>query len=102
MSEHLRSRPPLPAMFESPPVLITESAEEFERFRDAFCDQLKPRGAIEQCLAADIVHKAWEIRRLHRVKPSLINSAFRRGLKDLLDWISEQPQNIVTFETENS
>jgi hypothetical protein len=69
------------------PVLITESAEEFERFNEALHDELKPRGPLERYLVGDMAGKAWEVRRLRRVKTSLINSALRPGLQRLLEWL---------------
>ena len=91
---------PRSTVFNRSPVLITESAEEFERFHDALNDELKPRGPLERHLVEDITEKAWEVRRLGRVKTSLINSAFRRALKTILDWVSEQPENRIRFESE--
>lgn len=78
-------------LFRLSPALITESAEEFERLHDAFKDELKPRGAIEYLLLADIAEKAWEVRRLRSVKVNLINCSFRDGLKALLMQVSERP-----------
>jgi hypothetical protein len=69
------------------PVLITESAEEFERFNEDFDDELKPRGALERYLVGDMAGNAWEIHRLRRVKTSLINSSLRPGLQKLLEWL---------------
>ena len=34
-----------------------------------------------------MAEKAWEVRRLNRVKTSLINSALRPGLEKLLEWL---------------
>ena len=78
---------PRSRVFNPSPVLKGESAEEFERFSDAFNDELKPRGPLERYLVADMAEKVWEIRRLHRVKTSLINSALRPGLEKLLEWL---------------
>lgn len=78
-------------LFRLSPALITEFAEEFERLHDAFKDELKPRGAIEYLLLADIAEKAWEVRRLRSVKVNLINCSFRDGLKALLMQVSERP-----------
>jgi hypothetical protein len=87
-----RVRPRLQSsVFEPSPVLITESAEEFERFHDALIDELKPRGPLERLLVGDIAEKAWEVHRLRRVKTSLINSAFRPGLENLLERLFELP-----------
>lgn len=87
-------------LFRLSPVLITESAEEFERLHDAFRHELKPRGAIEYLWLADIAEKAWEIRRLRSVKVNLINCSFRDGLKALLMQVSERPDYKFRDETD--
>jgi len=50
------------------PLLITESAEEFDALRDAFEREIKPRGIIEQMYVHDICSIVWEILRLRRCK----------------------------------
>src|SRR5262245_50341597 len=66
------------------PLLITESAEEFDALRDAFEREIKPRGIIERMYVHDICSIVWEILRLRRCKAVIINSAFRRALENLL------------------
>src|SRR5262249_52140291 len=66
------------------PLLITESADEFDALRDAFEREIKPRGIIEQMYVHDICSIVWEILRLRRCKVVIINSAFRSALENLL------------------
>ena len=66
------------------PLLITESADEFDALRDAFEREIKPRGIIEQMYVHDICAIVWEILRLRRCKVIIINSAFRSALENLL------------------
>src|SRR5262245_34150152 len=66
------------------PLLITESADEFDALRDAFEQEIKPRGIIEQMYVHDISAIVWEILRLRRCKVVIINAAFRRALENLL------------------
>src|SRR6266487_790620 len=66
------------------PLLITESADEFDALRDAFKQEIKPRGIIEQMYVHDISSIVWEILRLRRCKVVIINSAFRSALQSLL------------------
>jgi hypothetical protein len=66
------------------PLLITESADEFDALRDAFEREIKPRGIIEQVYVHDICAIVWEILRLRRCKVIIINSAFRSALENLL------------------
>ena len=73
------------------PLLITETADEFEALRDAFEREIKPRGIIEQMYVHDICSIVWEILRLRRGKVVIINSAFRSALEDLLKQLLRQP-----------
>jgi len=73
------------------PLLITESAEEFDALRDAFEREIKPRGIIEQMYVHDICSIVWEILRLRRCKVVIINSAFRSALEDLLEQLLKGP-----------
>src|SRR5215475_16088269 len=73
------------------PLLITESADEFDALRDAFEQEIKPRGIIEQMYVHDISSIVWEILRLRRCKVVIINSAFRSALEDLLKQLLRQP-----------
>jgi hypothetical protein len=73
------------------PLLITESADEFDALRDAFEREIKPRGIIEQMYVHDISAIVWEILRLRRCKVIIINSAFRSALQNLLRQVLRQP-----------
>src|SRR5262245_26368911 len=78
---------PLPKL----PLLITESADEFDALREAFEQELKPRGIIEQMYVHDICSIVWEILRLRRCKVVIINSAFRGALEHLLEQLLKEP-----------
>jgi hypothetical protein len=67
-----------------PPVLITESADEFDTLHKALEQDIKPRGLIEHLYVADISFIMWEILRLRRCKAVIINVALQPALKDLL------------------
>ena len=73
------------------PLLITESADEFDAVLDAFEQEIEPRGIIEEMYVHDICAIVWEILRLRRCKVVIINSAFRRALQDLLVQLLRQP-----------
>src|SRR6266700_8022222 len=73
------------------PLLITESADEFDALRGAFEREIKPRGIIEQMYVHDICAIVWEILRLRRCKVVIINSAFRSALEDLLERLLIEP-----------
>jgi hypothetical protein len=73
------------------PLLISESADEFDALRDAFEREIKPRGIIEQMYVHDISSIVWEILRLRRCKVVIINSAFRSALEALLLQLISRP-----------
>jgi hypothetical protein len=73
------------------PLLITESTDEFDALRDAFEQEIKPRGIIEQMYVHDISSIVWEILRLRRCKAVIINSAFRSALQNLLKQLLREP-----------
>ena len=73
------------------PLLITESADEFDALRDAFEQEVKPKGIIEQMYVHDICAIVWEILRLRRCKVIVINSAFRSALEHLLVQLLKRP-----------
>ena len=79
------------ALLPKSPLLITESADEFDALRDAFEQEIKPRGIIEQMYVHDISAIVWETLRLRRCKVVIINSAFRSALQDLLMQLLKQP-----------
>jgi hypothetical protein len=73
------------------PLLISESADEFDALRDAFEREIKPRGVIEQMYVHDISSIVWEILRLRRCKVVIINSAFGSALEGLLAQLLRRP-----------
>ena len=76
------------------PLLITESADEFDALRDAFEREIKPRGIIEQMYVHDICSIVWEILRYRRGKAAIINAAFRDA--------SSASQTVSTSRASNS
>ena len=51
----------------APPLLMSESAEEFAFLRTALELEVKPKGIVEQIYVDDIAAIVWEIRRLRPV-----------------------------------
>jgi hypothetical protein len=83
-----QSRSPHSGLLPTPPLLITESRDAFKGLRDALNEELKPRGIIEQMYVEDFVYHFWEILRLRRAKPAIINLAFRAALKEVVRELS--------------
>jgi hypothetical protein len=82
------------------PLLINESPDEFDAVRNAFEQEIKPRGIIEQMYVHDIGCMVWEILRLRRCKVVIINSAFRSALEHLLVQLWPPGQSEYDVEAE--
>jgi hypothetical protein len=90
----MANRPrPRPTALSRSSVLITESAEEFDRFHDDFSNELKPRGPVERPLVDGMAGNVWEIRRLNRAKTGVINANVRSGLERLLRSLMPQTES---------
>jgi hypothetical protein len=72
------------ALLPNPPLLIGESADEFDAMHEAIEAEIKPRGFIERMYVADISSLLWDILRLRRCKAVIINAAYRPALGHLL------------------
>ena len=67
-----------------PPLLITESADEFAALLAALQQEIKPNGTIEQIYLHDLAAIVWEIQRMRRYRTGIVNNAFRAALQSLL------------------
>jgi hypothetical protein len=90
MSEKIPRRNEL-ALIPKLPLLITESADEFDALRCALEREIKPQGIIERIYVNDIISIVWEILRLRRCKVNMINAAFRSALQNLLAPLLREP-----------
>jgi hypothetical protein len=79
------------ALLPNTPLLITESADEFDRIYAALSHEIRPHGIIEQMYVADIAQLVWEIRRFRRCKNSIINLTFRAALEELAAQLLRDP-----------
>jgi hypothetical protein len=81
MRQRIRARS---ILVPNPPLLVTESADEFESMSAELEAEIQPRGYIERMYAADIANIVWEIHRLRRCRTAMLNAAFRPALRRLL------------------
>ncbi|MBN2133916.1 MAG: hypothetical protein JW741_30720 [Sedimentisphaerales bacterium] len=66
-------------------VLGEESAEEFERFRDAMAERRAPEGELEIMLAQRIVAAAWRLRRAGRIEQEMLQAVMTIAYNDRQD-----------------
>jgi hypothetical protein len=83
------------SLLPDPPMLSSESADDFKALREALEDEIKPRGIIERMIVAEISNIVWEIRRLRRFKPAIINMAIMSALQDLLKPLLSEPDDFA-------
>ena len=67
-----------------PALLKTESSEEYERLRIAWCNELQPKGFYEHLLVADLIKGEHEKRRLQRVRAQLMAMNRPGAIRNLL------------------
>lgn len=78
-------------LFSHPPLLMTESAEDFASLSAALAQAIKPRDVVEQMYVDEIAALSWEILRYRRCKAAIINAAFKGALEDLLSRLIGTP-----------
>ncbi len=72
------------------PLLITESADEFNRILDALRCEVNSSGIINEIHLLDYADLTWEVLRLRRFKIAIVKSAFLSALKNLFNELLRQ------------
>jgi hypothetical protein len=71
-------------VFKRPPLLNSESRDEFDAFHKGFREEIRPSGAIEQMYMDEFIDLCWESQRLRRWKATILDTARRVALEHLL------------------
>jgi hypothetical protein len=69
----------------APPLLVTESREEFDSLARAMLEYIRPDGVLEEILTNNVIDSTWHIIRLQRARTAMINIGYRPALVKLLD-----------------
>lgn len=78
----------------SPPLLKSESIDEFDAIQQALATEIEPHGIIEDMYLADVGAILWEILRLRRCKSVIINAGFRPALENILVQLLRAPSDL--------
>ena len=73
-----------------PPLLRSESEQEFNQLLSGLKAEIQPHGLTEDMYVADTAIIIWEILRLRRCKMAILKMAFQEGLRGLIDKSSWQ------------
>ena len=73
-----------------PPLLRSESEQEFNQLLSGLKAEIQPHGLTEDMYVADTAIIIWEILRLRRCKMAILNMAFQQALRGLIDKSSWQ------------
>lgn len=73
------------ALRSKPPVLRSESADEYTSLHKKLIEEIEPRGPIEAVYVEEITALIWDIQRLRNCKVSVIHQMSRRALKSILN-----------------
>ena len=82
------------ALRSKPPVLRSESADEYTSLYKKLVEEIRPQGAIEAVYVEEITDLIWEIKRLRSCKVSVIHQMLRRALQGVLLQILPIPEKI--------
>jgi hypothetical protein len=86
------------------PLLITESADDFEVLHDSVARRFQARDIIERKYVDDLASIMWEIDRLRQCKVAMLNTAFRDSLEQVLAQMLTMPgqdQSDVRADAQN-
>jgi hypothetical protein len=72
------------ALRSKPPVLRSESADEYTSLHQKLVDEIAPQGPIEAVYVEEITALIWDIQRLRNCKVSVIHQMSRRALGSIL------------------
>jgi vacuolar-type H+-ATPase subunit E/Vma4 len=72
------------ALRSKPPVLRSESADEYNSLYKKLVVEIRPQGPIEAVYVEEITALIWDIQRLRNCKVSVIHQMSRRALESLL------------------
>jgi hypothetical protein len=78
-------------LFAKPPLLMTESAEDFAALNAALTNEIKPRGIVERIYVADIAVLVLDISRLRRCRVGIVNTAFKDALSETVYRLAGEP-----------
>jgi hypothetical protein len=72
------------ALRSKPPVLRSESADEYTSLHQKLVEEIGPQGPIEEIYVEEITVLIWDIQRLRNCKVSVIHQMSRRALESIL------------------
>ena len=77
--------------FGPPPILASENTQDYLALGQAIWKARKPKDFIEVTWVNDITYQLWEVLRLRRMKPQLLDAARFKALKALIKDVSGSP-----------
>src|SRR5262249_24488942 len=79
------------SLLPKPPLLITESAEEFDAIHEHLIRVIQPVDIIDQMYVSDMAHLAWERVRWRRCKAGIINAGYRTAMEKIFPELLRDP-----------
>jgi hypothetical protein len=75
----------LEPVFERRPILLNESAEEYDRLRDSIVEMMEPTNISEWMLVLSVVRYNWEDFRLGNMKAALVNLTWKEAVRIVME-----------------
>jgi hypothetical protein len=84
------------ALRSKPPVLRSETVDEYISLHKTLVEEIRPQGAIEAVYVEEITDLIWEIKRWRSCKVSAIHQMSRRALESVLNQLLAGAEKIKT------
>jgi hypothetical protein len=81
-----------------PPLLITESQDQFASLCEELEQEIQPKGVIERTYVHDIASIIWEIQRFRRFQTVIINSSCFAALQKILQLLLCSPPDFDVID----
>ena|SRR5260370_15211135 len=81
----------LARIFGRPPILKTESVEDFNFMFNRFAATLRPRDDIESFSVWFYTIKSWELVRYYRIRAGIVDLGRNEAVYSILEWIGNRP-----------
>jgi hypothetical protein len=88
--------PGIAALFKKPPLLVTESRQDYEAFFNAIVQAISPRNGLEWIATGNYVNQQWDIRRQRQAKAGIVNATRREAFRVVFESILPDPADRVT------
>jgi hypothetical protein len=79
--------PGIASLFKKPPLLVTESRQDYDAVFNSVAQTITPMNSLEWIGTGNYVDQQWEIKRLRQAKAGMINATRREAFRTVFESI---------------